>query len=538
MSPSISVSAISADLLRIPSQSVREPAASPISLEIPVPPSISSAATPELSPPSSRSSSTVELVGLTPSPSIQPEVLPDITIKSSSPLLSESPSISAATERSVIPILEHVPAKRVQSLSPPPVRRPSPALSESDYFISSPLSQDTFRDLPRAYSASPSMSVISIESQGTAKPDSKGSMGIEELRLLLKDLLKQQDIENILGDLVDRFDIVRDLISASSLTRRSTLTSSSETISSSTTSRPTYRSSEDEQLLRDKWKQVTQRPTISIPPCRTSPLPSLDGGLPPSQVSESEVDVPPPTATTALPLIPTLRPRPRRRRARSASPTLTFERLTGSIASSVTSSELLEIPPFRGDEKVVHTPAAPVTPATPVFEEPQTPLAAEQAGDIDIDFERKLREIREQRTQGGDGTYIPSMPQPPAEPVLPPTLYPEHEDDATPRPPSPLSELGQGGRCRSPISESWYTHPPPPPTAEEATEVEWRPELGTTIVPLSHAIGSQPPLHPHPDQLVPIEQVLGDMRPVRPQLASATAVSGLPDYNELLDLVQ
>ncbi|KAG9079237.1 hypothetical protein FRC06_007865, partial [Ceratobasidium sp. 370] len=35
MSPSISVSAISADLLRTPSQSVREPAASPISLETP-----------------------------------------------------------------------------------------------------------------------------------------------------------------------------------------------------------------------------------------------------------------------------------------------------------------------------------------------------------------------------------------------------------------------------------------------------------------------------------------------------------------------
>ncbi|KAG8703829.1 hypothetical protein FRC08_002616, partial [Ceratobasidium sp. 394] len=282
MSPSVSISAISADLLRTPSQSVREPAASPVSLQIPVSPSISSAATPELSPPSSRSSSSAELAGLTPSPSVQPEVLPDVTIKSSSPLLSKSPSISAATERSVTPIPEHVPAKRVQSLSPPPVRRPSPVLSESDYFISSPLSQDTFRDLPRAYSASPSMSVVSIESQGTAKPDSKGSMGIEELRALLKDLLKQQDvvagrqddhtalleelrnrppptvvyqapeiselsehrvaltkIEHILGDLVDRFDVVRDSISSSSLTRSSTLTSSSETISSSTTSRPT-----------------------------------------------------------------------------------------------------------------------------------------------------------------------------------------------------------------------------------------------------------------------------------------------------------
>ncbi|KAG9095705.1 hypothetical protein FS749_009959 [Ceratobasidium sp. UAMH 11750] len=581
MSPSVSISAISADLLRTPSQSVREPAASPVSLQIPVSPSISSAATPELSPPSSRSSSSAELAGLTPSPSVQPEVLPDVTIKSSSPLLSKSPSISAATERSVTPIPEHVPAKRVQSLSPPPVRRPSPVLSESDYFISSPLLQDTFRDLPRAYSTSPSMSVVSIESQGTAKPDSKGSMGIEELRALLKDLLKQQDvvagrqddhtalleelrnrpppavvyqapeiselsehrvaltkIENILGDLVDRFDIVQDSISSSSLTRSSTLTSSSETISSSTTSRPTYRSSEDERLLRDKWNQVTQRPAISIPPRRRSPLPSLDGGLPPSQVSESEVDVPPPTATTALPLIPTLRPRPRRRRARSASPTLTFERLIGSVASSVTSSEEIEemfgIPPFRGDEKVVRTPAAPVAPPTPVLEEPRTPSVAEQPGDIDIDFERKLREIRKQRAQGGDGTYIPSMPQPPAEPVLPPTFYPEREDDATPRPLSPPSDLGQAGRRCSPVSESWYTRPRPPPTAEEATEVEWRPEPGTTIVPPSHVIGSQPPLRPHPDQIIPIEQVLGDMRPVQPQPTGATEVSGLPDYNELL----
>ncbi|KAG9081361.1 hypothetical protein FRC06_005621, partial [Ceratobasidium sp. 370] len=38
------------------------------------------------------------------------------------------------------------------------------------------------------------MSVVSVELQGTAKPDSKGSIGTEELRLLLKDLLKQQDV--------------------------------------------------------------------------------------------------------------------------------------------------------------------------------------------------------------------------------------------------------------------------------------------------------------------------------------------------------
>ncbi|KAG8735743.1 hypothetical protein FRC10_010214 [Ceratobasidium sp. 414] len=263
MSPTISVSAISADLLRTPSQSVREPAASPISFHIPVSPSLSSAATPELSPPCSRSSSSAELTGLTPSPSVQPEVLPDITIKSSSPLLSRSPSISAATERSVTPIPDHVPAKRAQSLPPPPVRHPSPTPSDSEYFISSPLSQDTF-NLPRAYSASPSMSVVSFGSQGTAKPDSKGSMGIDEL-VLLKDLLKQQDvvagrqddraalfeelrnrppptvvyqapeiselgehrvaltkIENILGDLVDRFDIIQDPISSTSAQKRRT----------------------------------------------------------------------------------------------------------------------------------------------------------------------------------------------------------------------------------------------------------------------------------------------------------------------------
>ncbi|KAG8707263.1 hypothetical protein FRC08_000616 [Ceratobasidium sp. 394] len=118
----------------------------------------------------------------------------------------------------------------------------------------------------------------------------------------------------------------------------------------------------------------------------------------------------------------------------------------------------------------------------------------------------------------------------------PPTFYPEREDDATHRPLSPPSDLGQVGRRRSPVSESWYTCPRPPPTAEEATEVEWRPEPGTTIVPPSHVIGSQlPPLRPHPDQIVPIEQVLGS---VQPQPTGATGVSGLPDYNELLDLVR
>jgi hypothetical protein len=134
-------------------------------------------------------------------------------------------------------------------------------------------------------------------------------MAIEELRELLKDLLKQQDvvagrqddhtalleelrlrppptvvyqapevseltehrvaltkIEHILGDLVDRFDVVRDSISSSSLTRSSTLTSSSGAISSSTTSRPTFSSSEDRRLLREKWDQVTRKPSISIPP--------------------------------------------------------------------------------------------------------------------------------------------------------------------------------------------------------------------------------------------------------------------------------
>ncbi|KAG8727711.1 hypothetical protein FRC12_022297, partial [Ceratobasidium sp. 428] len=436
------------------------------------------------------------------------------------------------------------------------------------------------------------MSVISIKSQETAKPDSKGSMGIEDLRNLLKDLLKQQDvvagrqddhtalleelrnrppptvvyqapevselsehrvaltkIEHILGDLVDRFDVVRDTISSSSLTRSSTLTSSSETISSSTTSRPTYRSSEDERLLHDKWNQVARRPAISIPPRGTSPLLTLGGG-PPSEVSESEVDVPPPTATTVLPLIPTLRPRPRRRRARSASPTLTFERLIGSVASSITSSDefeqTFEIPPFRGVEKVTPTPAAPVAPAPPVLEEPRTPSTTEPVKDVDIDFERTLHEMRKRRTGGGDGTYIPSMPQPPAEPVLPPTLYPEREeDDATPRPslgspPSAPSDLGQGPRRRSPVSESWYTRPRPPPTADERTEVEWRPEPGTTIVPPSHVIGSQPqpPLRPHTDQIVPIEDVLGPLRPQPTGATGVTGVSGLPDYGELLDLVR
>lgn len=296
-------------------------------------------------------------------------------------------------------------------------------------------------------------------SRETVKPDSKTSMGIEELRDLLKDLLKQQDavtgrqddqralleelrtrppptvvyqapeiteltehrvaltkIENILENLVDRFEVVRDTISSSSLTRSSTLTSTaSRTISSSTESGPTYSTSEDERLLREKWDQVTRKPTLQIPPRRASPLPSVVGGLPPSQVSESDVTVPPPTATTALPLIPTLRPRPRRRRARSASPTLTFERLIGSVEPSETTSEATEetydipaIPPFR-DVKA---------PPAPVFEEPQQGSIHEPISVEEIDFERELREIRKRKAPGTDGTYIPSMPKPPAEPVL------------------------------------------------------------------------------------------------------------------------
>ncbi|KAG9077168.1 hypothetical protein FS749_010972 [Ceratobasidium sp. UAMH 11750] len=88
-----------------------------------------------------------------------------------------------------------------------------------------------------------------------------------------------------------------------------------------------------------------------------------------------------------------------------------------------------------------------------------------------------------------------------------PSVQPEVLPDV--RPLSPPSDLGQVGRRRSPVSESWYTRPRPPPAAEEATEVEWRPEPGTTIVPLSHVIGT-----------------------------GATGVSGLLDYNELLDLVR
>ncbi|KAG9081008.1 hypothetical protein FRC06_005921, partial [Ceratobasidium sp. 370] len=74
---------------------------------------------------------------------------------------------------------------------------------------------------------------------------------------------------------------------------------------------------------------------------------------------------------------------------------------------------MLEIPPFRGDEKVISTPAAPVALATPVFKEPQTPLAVEQAGDINIDFEHKLRKIRKQRTQGETVHIFPACLNPP-----------------------------------------------------------------------------------------------------------------------------
>ncbi|KAG8703012.1 hypothetical protein FRC09_004398 [Ceratobasidium sp. 395] len=467
--PSLSVPAISEDLLQTPGRSIPKPAGAPVSLHIPISSSLSSTATPELTPPSSRSSPSAELAGLTPSPSVQPEVLPDVTIKSSSPALTKSPSITAATKSST-PICQHVPAKRE-----------------------------------------------------TAKPDGKGSMGIEDLRNLLKDLLKQQDvvagrqddhtallkelcnrppttvvyqapevselsehrialtkIEHILGNLVDRFDVVRDTISSSSLNRSSTLTSSSETISSSTTSRPTYRSSEDERFLHDKWNQVARRPAISIPPRGTSSLLTLGGG-PPSEVFESEAGVHPPTAAMVLPHILTLRPRPHCRRTQSASPTLTLERLIESVASLITSSEkfkqTFEIPPFRGVEKVAPTPAAPVAPAPPAPEEPWTPSTTKPVEDVDTDVECTIHEMRKRRTGGGDGAYIPSILQPPAGVILPPALHPEREDDVTPRPslgssPSAPSDLGQGPCQHSPTSEYWYECPRSPPTADERTEVE------------------------------------------------------------------
>ncbi|QRV84872.1 proteophosphoglycan 5 [Ceratobasidium sp. AG-Ba] len=375
-------------------------------------------------------------------------------------------------------------------------------------------------------------------------------MGIEELRSLLKDLLKQQDvvagrqddhsailqelrnrppptvvyqapevselsehrvaltkIENILDDLFDHDHKLRNNFVVDCL---------ADFIQDS---------EDDERRLQRRWDEMTKRPSASIPPGRTSPLPSIDGGIPPSQASESQVEVPPPTATTALPLIPTLRPRPRRRRARSASPTLTFERLIGSVASSVTSSEeaeeMFEIPPFKGG-KTAPTPAAPTAPARPVFEEPRAPSVAEQVEDIDIDFERKLREIRKQRGQG-DGTYIPSMPQPPAEPVLPPTLYPEREeDDTTPRPPSPPSDLGQSAHRALPYLNPGIV----PALLQLPTRWDGGQSQAQRLFPLRTS--SAPSLRFAP------------WRSDRPHRAStgSTGASGLPDYGELLDLVR
>ncbi|KAH7337671.1 hypothetical protein B0J17DRAFT_433910 [Rhizoctonia solani] len=543
-SPTASVSEISG--VSVDSMSLHIPSTpTPISVRVPISPSISSAATPELTPPSSQSSPSREAVGLTPSPSVQPDVLPEPTIKSSTPslsrspsirsisslpketsvrsaILSKSPSIRTATEtaeRSETPVPAPAPVKRAQSLSPPPMRAPSPGGSESDYFISSPLSQDTFRSLPRAFSSSPSISEISIASHGTARPDSKSSIGLDELRGLLRDLLKQQDevtgrqesqraileelrtrppptvvyqapetselvehrtaltkIENILGDLVERFEVVRDSISSTTLTRSSTLTTSSDTISSSTPSRPitfysdgTGSSEDERRRLEEQWDRVSRKPETQLPATRRSPVLSLAGGLPPSEATESEVSVPPPTATTQLPLIPAFRPRMRRRRARSASPSITFERIISSAESSSPSSSSISYSRVREEvsESIIPKFGRKI-PQAPDLPEPSR-TSAEELGQ-DIDFEQKLREIRKRKEPSGDGTYIPSMPQPPAQPVLPDWAT-VRDEDATPRPPSPPSELGQGPSRRSPISESWYTRPRPAPTEEQATEV-------------------------------------------------------------------
>lgn len=134
------------------------------------------------------------------------------------------------------------------------MRQSSPTITESDCSISSPLSQDTFQDFPHTYSTSPPLSdrsgILRI-SQETTKPDSKSSIGPDKLRGMLRALVKQQDgvsgqqesqraileellnrppltvvcqapdvtelteyrvaptnIEHILGDLMDRFEVM------------------------------------------------------------------------------------------------------------------------------------------------------------------------------------------------------------------------------------------------------------------------------------------------------------------------------------------
>ncbi|CAE7134405.1 unnamed protein product, partial [Rhizoctonia solani] len=598
----------------------------PISVHVPISPSVTSVATPELTPPSSRSSPSRDAVGLTPSPSVQLDVLPEVSVKSTSPSLSSSPSIrsvssfpketpsypaltsskspsiitasetpeftetaeqletteqSETEERSETPVPVLIPVQRPRSLSPPPMRAISPGRSESDYFISSPLTQESFLSSPRPSTYSPPMSEVSIVSHGTVRPDSKSTIGLDELRGLLRDLLKQQDevndkqesqraileelrsrppptvvyqapeiselvehrtaltkIEHILGDLVERFEVVRDSFSTATLTQSSTLTSSSDTISSTTPSRPVTFYSEDSseeerRRLQEQWDRVSRKPETQVTHTRPSPLPSLAGGLPPSEVTESEISVPPPTATTQLPLIPPFRHRMRSRRARSASPSITFERIISSAESSSPSSSSISYSRVREEVSETIIPKfGKRIPQAPELPEPSR-TSVEELGQ-DINFEEKIREIRKRKEPSGDGIYIPSMPQPPAQPVLPDWAT-ERDEAATPRPPAPPSDLGQGPSRRSPISDSWYTRPRPAPTEEQATEVGWVPELGTTIVPPTQVLGEpqQPSLHPHTDQIVPIEEVLG-----RPPTQPPTGPEGLPDYDELLDMVR
>ncbi|KAG8704816.1 hypothetical protein FRC11_009570, partial [Ceratobasidium sp. 423] len=183
-------------------------APTPISFSLPQSPSISLAVTPELTPPSSQPSlESCEEVRLTPSPSVQPDGLLDVSIKSSSPsllwspsihsisslpkvalmwsaVLSKSPSIRTATgtaeteECSETPVLVPALVKCAQSVSPPPMHASSPSGLESDYFISSPLSQDMFQSLPHVFSSSPPLSEVSIISHGTVQLDSKSLIGI------------------------------------------------------------------------------------------------------------------------------------------------------------------------------------------------------------------------------------------------------------------------------------------------------------------------------------------------------------------------
>ncbi|KAG8731156.1 hypothetical protein FRC11_004909 [Ceratobasidium sp. 423] len=272
-----------------------------------------------------------------------------------------------------------------------------------------------------------------------------------EINELVEHRMALTKIESTLGDSVDRFEVVRGSISSTTLTRSSTLTSSSETTPPPTTN-----------PLSHPQSYYTDGVVTGIGTSeykRRIPLPSVAGGLPPSEVSESEASVPPPTETTQLPMIPVLLPHMRRHHVRSAGPSINFERTISRADTSSPSPSSSSISSSRVREEVSETIIPRFRkqiPQSPELPEPSH-TSAEELGQ-GIDFEQKLREICKRKE--------PSVTR-------------------------------------------------PPPTEEQSTEAGWALEPGTTIVPPSQVFGDQPsqhqqpPLHPHPDHIVPTEEVLG-----------------------------